>query len=138
MSVTLLLADDLDVSRGDLIGRPEDAPQLSRDITATVCWMTDQPLRAGSRYTLKHATHTTHAIIQEIIDRTDIHTLTPDPDATELRLNEIGRVHLRTAQPLAHDPYTHNRATGSFILIDQTTNDTTGAGMILGRELRLA
>jgi bifunctional enzyme CysN/CysC len=131
MSVTLLLADDVDVSRGDLICHPDDAPELARDVEATVCWMADAPLRAGARYAIKHATHAARAVIDEVSDRVDVHTLAPDEEATELGLNDIGRVRLRTSKPLAFDPYARNRSTGSFILIDEATNDTVGAGMIL-------
>jgi bifunctional enzyme CysN/CysC len=94
--------------------------------------MTNTPLRAGARYAIKHTTHTARAQITDITDRVDIHTLAPDQDATELSLNDIGHVHLRTSKPIAFDPYARNRATGSFILIDETTNDTAAAGMILG------
>jgi sulfate adenylyltransferase subunit 1 (EFTu-like GTPase family) len=131
MSVTLLLEDELDVSRGDLLCHPGAAPALSRDIEATVCWMTDAPLRAGARYAIKHATHAARAIVDEVVDRVDVDTLAPDAGADELGLNDIGRVRLRTSKPLAFDPYRANRATGSFILVDETTNDTVGAGMIL-------
>jgi sulfate adenylyltransferase large subunit len=130
MSVTLLLHDEIDISRGDIICHPHDAPQLSRELLATVCWMTDTPLRAGGRYAIKHATHTARAIIDDVVDRVDVHTLTPDRDANSLQLNDIGRVRLRTAKPMAFDTYTNNRSTGSFILIDESTNDTAGAGMI--------
>ncbi|HUR87332.1 MAG TPA: GTP-binding protein [Solirubrobacteraceae bacterium] len=130
MSVTLLLADEVDVSRGDLICRPGDEPELSREVEATVCWMADAPLRAGGRYAIKHATHAALANVEYVVDRVDVHTLAPDAAATELGLNDIGRVRLRTSKPLAFDPYLRNRATGSFILIDEATNDTVGAGMI--------
>jgi bifunctional enzyme CysN/CysC len=130
MSVTMLLEDDVDVSRGDLICHVHDAPKLARELVATVCWMTDAPLRAGGRYAIKHATHAARAIVEEVVDHVDIHTLEPDPSANALGLNDIGRVHLRTSKPLAFDPYSRNRATGSFILIDEATNDTVGAGMI--------
>jgi sulfate adenylyltransferase large subunit len=130
MSVTVVLEDDVDVSRGDLICHPDDAPELARDVEATVCWMADAPLRAGGRYAIKHATHAARAIVEEIVDHVDVHTLAPDAAATELGLNDIGRVRLRTSKPLAFDPYLRNRSTGSFILIDEATNDTVGAGMI--------
>ena len=133
MSVTLLLDDDIDISRGDIICHPHDAPQLSRELQATVCWMTDAPLRAGASYAIKHATHAARAVVAEVVDRVDVHTLTPDENATQLALNDIGTVRLRTSKPLAFDPYARNRATGSFILIDESSNDTVGAGMILGR-----
>ena len=131
MSVTLLLEDELDVSRGDIICHADSAPQLSRELEATVCWMADAPLRAGARYAIKHATHGARAIIDEVVDHVDVHTLTPDTDAGELGLNDIGRVRLRTSKPMAFDPYARNRATGSFILIDESSNDTVGAGMIV-------
>jgi len=130
MSVTLLLEDEIDVSRGDLICAVDGAPSLEREVEATVCWMTDEPLRAGARYAIKHATHAARAIVSEVVDRVDVHTLTPDSSAHSLALNDIGRVRLQTSKPLAFDPYSRNRATGSFILIDETTNDTVGAGMI--------
>ncbi len=130
MSVTLLLEDEIDVSRGDLICAVDGAPELAREVEATVCWMTDAPLRAGARYAIKHSTHAARAVIDEIVDRVDVHTLEPDADAGELALNDIGRVRIRTSKPLAFDPYARNRATGSFILIDEATNDTVGAGMI--------
>jgi sulfate adenylyltransferase large subunit len=130
MSVTLLLEDDLDVSRGDLICGPTDQPTLAREFDADVCWMTDAPLRVGGRYAIKHATFTARAIVDAIKTRVDVHTLEPEDGAAELHLNDIGRVRLRTSKPMAFDPYRVNRATGSFILIDEATNDTVGAGMI--------
>ncbi len=131
MSVTLLLEDEIDISRGDLICTVDNAPELARDVEATVCWMTDRPLRAGARYAIKHATHAARAIIDEVVDHVDVHTLQPDSSVDELGLNDIGRVRLRTSKPLAFDSYARNRATGSFILVDETTNDTVGAGMIV-------
>jgi bifunctional enzyme CysN/CysC len=130
MSVTVRLADELDVSRGDLICRPGDRPELARDLVADVCWMADAPLRPGGRYAIKHATHTARAIVEALEDRLELGTLGREPGPAELALNDIGRVRLRTSKPLAFDPYTRNRATGSFILVDEATNDTVGAGMI--------
>jgi sulfate adenylyltransferase large subunit len=130
MSVTVRLTDDLDVSRGDLICRPGDRPALARDLVADVCWMADAPLRPGGRYAIKHATHTARAIVEAIDDRVEVASLGREPTPGELALNDIGRVRLRTSKPLAFDPYARNRATGSFILIDEATNDTVGAGMI--------
>jgi sulfate adenylyltransferase large subunit len=130
MSVTVRLADDLDVSRGDLICRVDDRPSLARDLAADVCWMADAPLRPGGRYAIKHATHTARAIVEAIDDRVDVANLRRESAPGELALNDIGRVRLRTSKPLAFDPYARNRATGSFILIDEATNDTVGAGMI--------
>jgi bifunctional enzyme CysN/CysC len=133
MSVTLRLADEVDVSRGDLICAPGARPALDRDLEADVCWLTDAPLRPRGRYLLKHTTTTVRAIVDDVADRVDIHTLDRDAAPGELALNEIGRVRLRTSRPLAFDAYADNRATGSFILIDEATNDTVGAGMIAPR-----
>jgi sulfate adenylyltransferase subunit 1 len=130
MSVTLRLQDEIDISRGDIVCHPGGAPQLARELEATVCWMTDAPLRAGARYAIKHATHAARVVVDEIVDHVDVHTLSPDPSAGELGLNDIGRVRLRTSKPMAFDSYADNRTTGAFILIDESTNDTVGAGMI--------
>jgi bifunctional enzyme CysN/CysC len=130
MSVTLLLEDDVDVSRGDMICRPADAPEPVRELTADVCWMAEKPLGPGSRYAVKHTTRSARAIVDAIEHKVDVHTLEPGPAAT-LELNDIGRVQLRFSSPLVADPYARNRQTGSFILIDEATNDTVGAGMIV-------
>ncbi len=129
-SVALRLEDDLDVARGDLLCRPHNRPQVTRDVEATVCWMSDRPLRAGSRYALKHTTRTVRAGVEDIRYRIDVESLARDESAGELALNDIGRVHLRTTAPLTVDPYRENRGTGAFILIDQATQDTVGAGMV--------
>jgi bifunctional enzyme CysN/CysC len=130
MSVTLLLADDVDVTRGDLICRVDDAPTLSREFEADVCWMADRPVTAGTRLAVKHATHSARAIVDEIRWAVDVHTLERDEAATQLELNGIGRVRLRASHALAFDDYGRNRGTGAFILIDEGTNDTVAAGMI--------
>jgi sulfate adenylyltransferase large subunit len=130
MSLTLRLEDDLDISRGEMICHPEQAPTVARELHADVCWMTEEPLRAGARYVLKHTSRSATAVIDEIDDVVDVHTLERDPPPTELALNDIGRVRLRTSAPLAFDAYTSNRRTGSFILIDESSNRTVGAGMI--------
>ncbi|HWI21040.1 MAG TPA: GTP-binding protein [Baekduia sp.] len=129
-SVTLVLEDDIDVSRGDLICHVDDRSELGREFNADVCWFSEQPLRAGSRYAIKHATFTSQAVIDELIDTVDIHTLERVPAPAELPLNGIGKVGLRTAKPLAFDPYSRNRGSGAFILIDEATNDTVAGGMI--------
>jgi sulfate adenylyltransferase large subunit len=130
MSVTVRLTDDLDVSRGDIICRPADRPALARDLVADVCWMADAPLRPGGRYAIKHATHSARAIVESIDGLLDVTSLRRVTGPAELALNDIGRVRLRTSKPLAFDSYARNRFTGSFILIDEATNDTVGAGMI--------
>ncbi len=131
LSVTLRLADDLDVSRGDLICGPADRPSLERELTADVCWMADAPLRPRGRDLIKHAAHTVAVIVDELVDRVDVHKLDREGAPAELGLNDIGRVRLRTAKPVAFDPYVRNRATGGFIFIDEASNETVGAGMIV-------
>jgi sulfate adenylyltransferase large subunit len=131
MSVTLRFADQLDISRGDMIVEADDQPVAARELDAMICWMSEQPLRAGGRYTIKHTTRTGRAIVDELEHRIDVNSLGHDK-APELKLNEIGRVRLRCSAPLMVDPYSRNRTTGSFILIDESTNDTVGAGMVLG------
>jgi sulfate adenylyltransferase large subunit len=132
MSVTVRLEDDIDVSRGDMICRPHNAPTPTQDVDAMVCWMTNEPLRARQKLAIKQTTRSARAMVQEVRYRLDVNTLHRDQDATDLGLNEIGRVHLRTTVPLITDPYRKNHSTGSFILIDEGTGATVGAGMITG------
>jgi sulfate adenylyltransferase subunit 1 len=133
MSVTVVLNDDIDVSRGDLICRPHNQPEVGQDIEAMVCWLTEKTeLRAGDKYTIKHTTRSGRALVRELEYRLDVNTLHRDENAAELTLNEIGRVHLRTTVPLFFDEYRRSRTTGSFILVDETNNNTVGGGMILG------
>jgi sulfate adenylyltransferase large subunit len=131
MSVTLRLTDELDISRGETICRAEQAPTVSRELEADICWMTDQPLRQGARYVLKHTTREVTAIVDELRDHVDVHTLERAGAPQELALNDIGRVRLRTSAPLVFDPYESNRRTGSFILIDEASNNTVGAGLVV-------
>jgi sulfate adenylyltransferase large subunit len=131
MSVSVSLSDDLDVGRGDLICSDTAPATVSRQLDAVVCWMSDRPVRAHSRYKLKHTTRTTQAVVDELCSRIEIETLSHDASADELALNDIGRLRLRTSDPLATDAYNRNRNTGSFILIDEHTHETAGAGMIL-------
>ncbi len=130
MSVTLRLDDDVDISRGDMIVDADEAPTVAREFEAMICWMSEQPMRPGGRYVIHHTTRSAKAIIDKLEYRVDVNSLDRDPDADQLGLNEIGRVHLRSSSPLVVDPYARNRTTGSFILIDESTNDTVGAGMI--------
>ena len=131
MSVTVRLEDDLDVSRGDMICRPQNAPVPTQDIDAMVCWMTNTPLKPRQKLAIKHTTRSGRTMIKAIQYRLDVNTLHRDQDAGELSLNEIGRVQLRTQVPLLADPYSKNRTTGSFILLDEATGVTVGAGMII-------
>jgi bifunctional enzyme CysN/CysC len=133
MSVTIRLTDEIDISRGDLICRPNNAPTIAQDIEAMICWMDEtQPLRPGAKYAIKHTTRTARTVIRELHYRLDVNSLHRDETATELGLNEIGRIRLRTTIPLLADEYRRNRTTGGFILIDETTNRTIAAGMIVG------
>ncbi|QIM21552.1 sulfate adenylyltransferase [Phycicoccus sp. HDW14] len=130
MSVVVRLEDDLDVSRGDMVCRPHNAPEATQDVDAMVCWMTREPLRPRQKLAIKHTTRSARAVVKDIRYRLDINTLHRDPEGSELGLNEIGRVTLRTTQQLLLDPYEHNRTTGSFILVDEATGSTVGAGMV--------
>ncbi len=131
MSVTLVLDDHIDISRGDLICRPHNQPMVTQEIEAMVCWMSaDRVLAPRSRFVVKHTTRATKAIVRDLHYRLDVNTLHRDESATSLSLNEIGRVSLRVTQPLFCDPYARNRFTGGIILIDESTNATVGAGMI--------
>lgn len=130
MSVTVRLADELDVSRGDMICRPHNQPSMSQDIDAMVCWMTEAPLAPGQKLALKHTTRSVRTLVKDLQYRLDVNTLHRDEDASQLALNDIGRVRLRTTGPLLADEYRRNRTTGGFILIDEASNRTVGAGMI--------
>jgi sulfate adenylyltransferase subunit 1 len=131
MSVTLRLADDVDISRGDMICRPNNRPVGAQDIEGMVCWMSaERQLTPRSRLIVKHSTRTVKAIVTDLHYRIDVNTLHRDESATALGLNEIGRVRLRLTQPVFADPYSRNRTTGGMILIDEATNTTVGTVMI--------
>jgi len=133
MAVSLTLTDDIDVSRGDMICRPHNQPTYSQDVDAMVARMSEQvPLRPGAKYTIKHTTRTVRAMVTDLQYRLDVNTLHRDETASELVLNEIGRMRMRTTSPLFFDEYRRNRHTGSFIIVDEGTNATIGAGMITG------
>jgi bifunctional enzyme CysN/CysC len=131
MSVAVRLKDDIDISRGDMICRPQNKPTATQDIDAMVCWLTDDPLQVRGMYALKHTTRSVRAQVRDIEYRIDVNTLHRDETADSLTLNEIGRIKLRTTKPLFVDEYRRNRTTGSFLLIDEATGATVGAGMIL-------
>jgi len=134
MSVTMLLEDEIDISRGDMICRPQNQPTSAQDIDAMVCWLTDSTvLSAGSKLSIKHTTRFARAIIKDVKYRLDINTLHRDEAADTLQVNEMGRISIRTTLPLFFDEYRRCRETGSFILIDEATNATVAAGMILGK-----
>jgi bifunctional enzyme CysN/CysC len=132
MSVTLRLEDELDISRGDVICRVHNQPHVGQDLDAMVCWMSSRPMNPTGMYSIKHTTRTTRALVKDLRYRVNINTLHRDESATTLQLNEIGRTVLRTTTPLCFDEYRRNRATGSFILTDEQTHETVGAGIILG------
>ncbi|MUL42296.1 sulfate adenylyltransferase subunit CysN [Streptomonospora sp. PA3] len=135
MSVTMLLEDEIDISRGDMLCRPNNQPEVSQDIEAMVCWMAEsRKLTPRSRLVVKHTTRTAKAVVRDVRYRLDVNTLHRDEDASDLALNEIGRVSLRATQPLFADEYKDNRLTGGFILIEEGTNTTVGAGMIVRAE----
>jgi bifunctional enzyme CysN/CysC len=132
-AVTLELADQIDIARGDMICRPANRPHSGQDIDAMIAWMDERSsLRSGATYLLQHTTRSTRVSVKELEYRLDINTLHRDETADDLELNEIGRIRMRTQQPLQFDAYRRNRETGSFILIDEATNNTVAAGMILG------
>jgi bifunctional enzyme CysN/CysC len=132
MSVTVRLEDEIDISRGDMICRPHNAPAVAQDIDAMICWMDEtRPMTVGGKYSIKHTTRSARAVVRDLNYRLDINTLHRDEAATELRLNEIGRVRFRTTVPLLADPYRRNRTTGGFIVIDESSNRTVGAGIIV-------
>jgi bifunctional enzyme CysN/CysC len=132
MSVTVRLEDEIDISRGDMICRPNNAPAVAQDIEAMICWMDEsKPLRVGGKYALKHTTRSVRAVVRDLHYRLDVNSLHRDEEAGELRLNEIGRLKLRTTAPLLADEYRRNRTTGGFILVDEASNRTVAAGMIV-------
>lgn len=130
MSVTVRLEDEIDVSRGDMIVRPNNQPEPTQDVDAMICWMDSTPMRKGGKYAIKHTTRSARAMVKEIKYELDINTLHREPEPSTLELNALGRVVLRATQPLLVDPYRRNRTTGSFILIDEANNRTVGAGFI--------
>jgi len=131
MSVNIRLADNLDVSRGDMFARPNNAPTVTQDVDAMICWFSERPLQAGQIYGVKHTTRTARARVQDLNYRLDVNTLHRDESHNSLTMNDIGRISMRTTVPLFVDEYRRNRATGSFILVDEGTFETVGAGMIL-------
>ncbi len=129
-SVTIVLEDDIDVSRGDMIVGMEDLPGVSSDLHAKVCWMQPQPLQKGRKYFLKHSTQTVQAVVTSIESRIDISTFEPERDPESLIVNEMGEIRIKTSRAVVYDGYRENRLTGSFILIEQGTNQTVAAGML--------
>lgn len=130
-SVTLTLEDEIDISRGDMLVKSNNPPHQGQDISAMVCWFSNQPLIPRGKYIIRHTSKETKAIVQNLDYKVDINTLRKEEDGSSLALNEIGRISIRTAAPLFYDSYDKNRHTGSFVLIDAGTNETVAAGMIV-------
>jgi bifunctional enzyme CysN/CysC len=130
-SVTIQLEDELDVGRGDMLADPDAPPAVARELEARLCWMSERPLEARAKLAVKHTTRSVRAVVEELVSVMDVHTLTETPAPDRLALNDIGVVRLRLAEPLCVDAYADNRTTGAFILLDEATNETVGAGMVL-------
>ncbi len=131
MSVTLTLEDEIDISRGDMIVRESNLPQVSQEIDLMVCWFNQRPLQINGKYLLKHTTRESRCLIKEIIYKMDINSMHRMPDDKSIGMNDIGRIKIRTTVPLFFDSYSKNRITGSVIFIEEGTNETVGAGMII-------
>jgi len=130
-SVTLVLEDDLDVSRGDMVVGMTELPGMSSELTARVCWMHPRPLQSGKKYFMKHTTQTVQVVVSALESRINILTFEAEPEPAELPMNGIGQIKLRSSRPIVFDGYAANRLTGSFILIEPGTNATVAAGMLL-------
>jgi sulfate adenylyltransferase subunit 1 (EFTu-like GTPase family) len=130
-SVAIRLADDIDVARGDMLADPEKPPVVARELEAQVCWMSERPLEQRAKIGIKHTTRSVRAIVEELVSVIDVASLRDVPAPERLQLNDIAVVRLRLSEPLAVDPYAENRETGSFILVDESSNDTVAAGMIV-------
>lgn len=131
MSVSMTLEDDLDISRGDMIVKPDNQPEIGQDIDLMVCWLNREPLKPNGKYAIKHTTKDARCIVKEVKYKVNINTLHRVEGDKEIGLNDIGRIQIRTTEPLFYDSYKENRATGSLIIIDEYTNETVGAGMIV-------
>ena len=130
-SITIELSDDIDISRGDMLVKINNVPDQQQEIDAMICWLGNKPLEIGCKYAIKHTSKDGSVIIQDLIYQVDLNTLTRDGKISELKTNDIGRIKMKSSVPLFKDSYRQNKITGSFILIDQGTNNTVGAGMIL-------
>lgn len=131
MSVTLTLEDEIDISRGDIIAKPNNHPQAEQDIDVMLCWMNQKPVSLNTKFYIRHTTKEARGVLKEIQYKLDINSLQRVDDVTQLTMNDIARVRIRTAQPLTFDSYRKNRITGSIILVDEGTNETVAAGMIV-------
>lgn len=130
-SVTITIEDDIDISRGDMIVKANNIPEVSQDITAMISWFNERPLQVRGKYAIKHTTNEARCMIKEVLFKMDINSLERNYDDKQIKMNDIARISLRTTKPLFFDAYRRNRFTGSFILVDEGTNETVGAGMII-------
>ncbi len=131
MSVTILLEDDIDISRGDMIVRENNVPTDTQDVEAMVCWFNERPMQLNGKYALRHTTQEMRCVVKDIRYKLDINTLHRNQEDKEIKMNDIARVTLRTTKRIFADAYRKNRITGSLILVDEGTNETVGAGMII-------
>ncbi|HMT27715.1 MAG TPA: sulfate adenylyltransferase, partial [Bacteroidia bacterium] len=131
MSVTMTLDTDIDISRGDMIVRENNVPTVSQDIEMMICWMSERPLQHNGKYAIKHTTKDARCIVKEIRYKVDINSLHRLENDKQIGMNDIARIQIRTTAPIFYDSYRKNRITGSIILIDEGTNETVGAGMII-------
>ncbi len=131
MSVTMTLEDDIDISRGDMLVRETNAPESTQDVELMICWMNQKPLQPNGKYAVKHTSNEVRCIVKEIQYKVDINNLHRLEDDKEVNMNDVARIRLRTTAPLFIDKYNRNRNTGSLIMIDEATNETVGAGMII-------
>ena len=131
MSVSITLKDDIDISRGDMIVRSNNKPEASQDIEVMLCWLNDNPARPRAKYSIRHTSNEQKAMIKEVVYKIDINTFERNIDDKDLKMNEISKVKIRTTKPLMIDAYRTNRTTGSIILVDDATNETVAAGMIV-------
>ena len=131
MSVTMHIEDDFDISRGDMIVRVNNVPRQDQDVDLMICWFHEKPLQERGKYILRHTTREARCIIKDVRYRMDVNTLHRDAETNEIRMNDIARISIRSTLPLFTDAYNKNRITGSVILIDEGTNETVAAGMVI-------
>jgi sulfate adenylyltransferase subunit 1 len=131
MSVTITLEDDLDAGRGDMIVRVNNQPKVTQDLDVMLCWLNPQAPRPRAKYTLRQTTNEAKAMITDVLYRVDVNTLHRDEENKDIQMNDIARVKIRVTKPMMTDAYRKNRITGSLILVDDATNETVAAGMIV-------
>jgi sulfate adenylyltransferase subunit 1 len=130
-SVVMTLKDEIDISRGDMLVKANNPPNVGQDLEAMVCWFSQKPMEPRGKYLLRHTTKETKAIVQDLRYQVDIETLHKREGVPTLGMNDIGRISLRAATPVFHDSYRRNRLTGSFVLVDPGTHETVAAGMVV-------